>query len=75
MMSRRQYEMSVDDLARIIEASKPVPYLVFGGMPPRSQQENANAAWRELGARLGFDAMSVQPVGSDPRNFTAEEKP
>ena len=28
----------------------------------RSPQEKANAAWRALGKKMGFDHMSVQPI-------------
>jgi hypothetical protein len=73
MYPRTNYEMTPADLAKILDACKPVPYMVFGGMPPRSQQENANAAWAELGARMGFDPMTVQPDsnGRGDRFFTA----
>ena len=49
-----------------------IPYMVIGGVVPRSPQENANAAWIELGREMGFAGMTVQPVGSDDREFTAE---
>jgi hypothetical protein len=60
-------------LNRLLDASKPVPYMVFGGVPPRSPQENANAAWRALGDELGFDYMTVRPVPGESHSvFTAE---
>ena len=71
MYPRTNYEMTEDDLNRILEACKPVPYIVIGGHPPRSQQENANAAWAELGKRMGFDEMTVQPDSRGTRYFTA----
>jgi predicted TIM-barrel fold metal-dependent hydrolase len=72
---RREYEMTADDLATILEACKPVPYMVFGGRPPASPQENANAAWCELGRKMGFDGMTVEPVpAKGNRFFTAETK-
>ena len=70
---RKQFEMSEADLEKLLDAMKPVPYMVIGGIPPRSQQENANAAWAELGRRMGFDPMSVRPVsGQSQRVFTAD---
>lgn len=64
--------MSPDDLEKILDACKPVPAIMLhigGGM---SQQERANAAWAELGKRMGFDHMTVQPVsGKDMQFFTA----
>jgi hypothetical protein len=69
---RREYEMSEAQLAAILEACKPVTYMVFAGMPPASPQENANRAWQALGAELGFDHMTVRPVaGKSQRFFTA----
>ncbi len=71
---RSEYTMTDQQQATIMEASKPVPYMVFGGKEPRSPQENANAAWRALGEELGFDSLTVQPVpGKDDRHFTAQE--
>lgn len=70
---KQRFEMTQADLDQLLEASRPVPYMVFGGMAPRSPQDNANAAWRELGNLLGFDAMTVEPIrGEDQRFFMAE---
>jgi hypothetical protein len=70
---RREFEMSEEQLASLLKACRPVPYMVFGGIPPSSPRENANRAWASLGREMGFDYMSVQPVaGRDQRFFTAE---
>lgn len=69
---RKKYEMTDVDLKTLLEACRPVPYMVVGGMAPRSPQENANAAWCALGKRMGFDGMSVEPAGNGDRFFTAE---
>lgn len=72
MYPRTNYEMTQADMDRILEACKPVPYMVIGGHAPSSQQENANRAWAELGSRMGFDPMTVQPIsGKDMRHFSA----
>lgn len=72
MYPRTEYEMTEQDLQDILEACKPVPYMVMGGMAPRSPQENANAAWAALGRKMGFDSMTVQPIhGKGNRFFTA----
>jgi hypothetical protein len=68
---RKEYEMTEEDLAALCDACRHVPYLVIGGISPRSPQENANAAWARLGARMGFDPMSVQPTGRGDRFFSA----
>jgi len=70
-MERKDYEMTQADLDKIMDACKPVPYMVFGGIPPRSPQENANAAWADLGKRMGFDHMPVRPTGRGDRFFSA----
>lgn len=69
---RTEYEMTEAQLAALLEACKPVPYMVIGGVHPRSPQENANDAWKRLGAELGFDHMTVKPNGKGDRFFTAE---
>lgn len=66
-----EYEMTQADLDAILDACKPVPYMVMGGMAPRSPQENANAAWAALGEKMGFDYMTVRPSSKGDRFFTA----
>jgi hypothetical protein len=71
---RKEFEMTEEQLEKLLKACAPVPYLVIGGVVPRSPQENANAAWQELAREMGFQWDSVQPVpGKPPRFFTAEE--
>ena len=62
MYPRTNYEMTQADLDKILDACKPVPYMVIGGHAPSSPQENANRAWAELGSRMGFDPMTVEPI-------------
>ncbi len=71
MYPRTNYEMTQADLDKILDACKPVPYLVIGGIGPSSPQERANSAWAELGSRMGFDHMTVQPASGGDRFFTA----
>lgn len=69
---RTNYEMTEVDLAAILEACKPVPYMVIGGRAPSSPQENANRAWQRLSEKMGFDHMTVMPiVGKGNRFFSA----
>jgi len=74
-MERRHYTMTWDDLKELYEACKPTPYMVVGGVPPTSPQENANRAWGALGRKMGFDPMTVKPAGGGDRHFTAEPVP
>ena len=68
---RQEYEMAQKDLDEIMTACAPVPYMVVGGREPSSPQENANRAWARLGDKMGFDSMSVKPLGKGDRFFTA----
>lgn len=73
---RREYEMSEDDLAELLDASKPTPAMWGSNGVPffGTQQENANRAWCALGERMGFDYTTVQPAaGKGQRFFTAEQ--
>lgn len=71
MNARTNYEMTQADLDKLKEACKPVPYIVVGGIEPRSPYENAMAVWRELGERMGFDYETVEPTGKGERFFSA----
>ena len=69
---RKEFEMTQADLDAIFDAIKPVPYIIIGGYAPPRQQARANDAWQALGARMGFDGMSVRPSAKGDRFFTAE---
>ena len=72
-MARQEFEMSQADLDGImakINAARNAPLIAIHTGMPRSVQEVANDAWAELGGRLGFDPMTVEPNGS-ARRFTA----
>lgn len=73
MTDRKEFEMSQAQLDAILDACKPVPYMIIGGQPPMSVQESANAAWRRLGDELGFEFMTVRP-GKSQRHFSAQPK-
>ena len=80
MSERKQFEMSQEQLDKILDAGKPTPVMAFGdpkGGPPipmfGTPQENANNAWRRLGADMGFKYMTVRPIpGQGNLTFTAE---
>ena len=72
MYPRTNYEMTEADLRELLDAMKSVPVMMIGGYSPASPQENANAAWARLGAKMGFDHMTVQPSpGKGNRFFSA----
>lgn len=71
---RVEFEMSKEQMDAILRACRPTPVLFgsggvnLGGDP----QENANRAWRALGAEMGFDHMTVRPIdGKGMQFFTA----
>lgn len=68
---RTEYEMTQADYDKIIEACQPVPLIMLNIGMPSSPQENANRAWAELGGRMGFDSMTVQPSDKGKLFFTA----
>ncbi len=75
---RKQFEMSDDQLERLMDASKPtrVMYLSGGALMGGTPQENANRAWKELGRELGFAWDTVLPIsGKGAKFFTADALP
>jgi hypothetical protein len=72
MYPRTEYEMTDDDLQKILEACKPTVVMKIGNYVGASPQENANRAWASLGEKMGFDYMTVRPIpGKGERYFSA----
>ncbi len=69
---RREYEMSEEQFAALLDASAPVVCIKIGNSWPRTPQENANAAWAQLGKQMGFLSLTVKPIPGYKRRFTAE---
>lgn len=69
----KSFEMSQEQLGKLMEACKPVPAIMLQCPSPASPQENANSAWEALGEEMGFDHMTVSPNGKGDRFFNAEE--
>jgi hypothetical protein len=66
---KHDFTMTDDDLEMLLKASEPG----LGGIPAESPQARANRVWRELGERMGFDALTVEPShGEDLKRFKAE---
>ena len=71
MNPRVEYEMSEDDLAKLLDACKPTPCIMVGGVTGPTPQDMANHAWSALGEQMGFDPMTVRPIeGKGLRFFT-----
>ena len=82
MYPRTEYEMTEEDLRKLIKAYKPVTYIITGehDFPPSPQEkannawmrQNARKAWMRLGKKMGFDSATVKPInGKGNRFFTA----
>src|SRR3990167_8738789 len=70
MYPRTNYEMTQDDCDTLLAAMQPVPMIMLHiGGGPRSPQENANAAWRALGAKMGFEWDTVRPIAGKSMLF------
>jgi len=72
---RANFEMSDDDLQDLLSQMKPVPMIMLQCGSPLSIQERANMAWAKLGLKMGFDHMTVRPIGKGDRFFSAETVP
>jgi hypothetical protein len=73
---RKEFELTDEQLAKLLEASRPTPVMFLsGGIPmSNSPQENANDAWETLGRELGFRHLTVEPIhGKGRKFFTAEQ--
>ena len=74
MYPRTNYEMTEEDLKKLLDSFNPAPVMFLSGGTPMGSntQDNANRAWRELGKKMGFDYESVRPMeGKGQRFFTA----
>lgn len=65
----KEFRLTDEEWAEM-KAIANTPLIMIGGTTT-NPQEAANAFWRKLGERYGFDPMSVQPKGRDPRDYIA----
>jgi hypothetical protein len=68
----KKYRLSEEQYDKLMEACKPVPYLVVGGYAPVSLQERANTAWQQVAADFKVKWDTIKPAGSDDHDFFAE---
>ena len=69
---KREFEMSQEQLDKMLKACTPAPAIALqcGHVP--SQQEMANSAWKKLGDEMGFLLETAEPIqGKGPRFFMA----
>lgn len=66
------YRMTDEELSQLMEASKPVPYMVIGGYEPKPPSYNAMMVWEKIAARVGCDVHSIDAASTgDNHDFTA----
>lgn len=69
----KNYRLSDEDLEQLLNASKPVPYMVFGGHPPSSPYDNAMRVWDVLAEKYGVVRSTIDNAGTgDMHDFIAE---
>lgn len=66
-MSTITFTITEEEMQMVLDASKPVPYMVLGGMEPSSPRENANRAWQAIGRTYGVEWDSIRPVDEAAR--------
>ena len=69
---RKDFELTKEQMERLLKCSEPVPYIIVGGVGPISPQDRANTVWAALGQEMGFKSLTVKP-GKDDYHFSAEE--
>lgn len=57
----QKYMLTTEEVARIKEAGKSVPYMIIGGFEPRSPAENQMDEWRKVAERLKVKVMTIVP--------------
>lgn len=66
---KTEYEMTEQDLQTLMDCSKSGPMIMLQCGSPMSPQEKANRAWADLGEKMGFQHMTVEPVGGKGDRF------
>lgn len=70
---KKEFEMSQEQMDKLLAAIKPVPMIMLQCGEPRSQQEMANDAWAALGKEMGFKHMTVEQVAGKGQLFFKAE--
>jgi hypothetical protein len=71
---RKNFEMSQQQLEKLLSCMTSEPLIMLQCGVPRSAQEKANDAWDRLGDEMGFIGSTVTPNGQGDRFFSAEAK-
>ena len=70
-----RYRLTDEQFKKLMDASKPVRYMVFGGREPSTPRENAENCWRTIAEEIGcqYDTIKDARTG-DQHDFEAEAK-
>ena len=72
-MTTKEFQLSETDYNLLMDASKPVPYMIVGGFEPTSPRQKAEEQWKRIGKEMGFKWETARPVrGKSDIFFTAE---
>jgi poly-gamma-glutamate capsule biosynthesis protein CapA/YwtB (metallophosphatase superfamily) len=67
--------MTDEEFNDLVEACKPVPYMVIGGIVPESPTDKAMRVWDSVAKRVGCVQSSIAPANTgDDHDFMAEPK-
>ena len=67
-----KYRMTDEEYNDLLEACKPVPYMVFGGVPPERPTDKAMRVWDRIAKRVGCIQSTIDSAGTgDDRDFVA----
>jgi len=73
-MPRQDYRLSDADFSRLIEAGKPVAYLIANGSEPISPRDTIMRIWKEIADREGVDVDSIRQGSDGNGHYTAIPK-
>jgi len=71
-MPKKEFILSKEDLEYLLDACKPIPYIIVGHYVPTNPQENANRAWQKMGKKYGFIWDTARPCGKGDNVVLAE---
>ena len=67
------YELTEEEFKELMNAAKPVPYMIVGGRAPSSPYEMSKAIWYRVAQRVNCDVETIEGVDRNkPLIFRAE---
>lgn len=63
---KKRFRLTQDEWDEIMEAGRPIAFLIAGGTEPASPQERMRPIWQRIADREGVVMQSIAPYGNDP---------